>query len=179
MRLFAAADLPGAVRTELADWGAACADAVPELRAVPSGRLHLTLVFLGSRPDDEAARTGELVTACADGPVVAELGDVLWLAPRRPHVLTVALLDPDGRLAELQARVSAALVAGVGHRPDGRAWRPHVTVARVRRGARVRPGDVALPRVPSPSFALEALTLYRSHPGPAPRYEALARTRLE
>jgi hypothetical protein len=52
-------------------------------------------------------------------------------------------------------------------------------VARVRRGARVRPGDVALPRVPRASFPLRTLTLYRSHPGPAPRYEALARADLE
>ena len=179
MRLFAAADIPAAVRAPLASWGAACADAVPGLRAIPEERLHLTLVFLGSRADGEAPEIGELVTACADGPVEVALGEPLWLSPRRPHVLTVAVADPSGRLAEMQARVSAALEAGVGHESERRRWRPHVTVARVRRGAGVRPGDVALPRVPSPSFALEALTLYRSHSGPAPRYEALARTRLE
>ena len=139
MRLFAAADIPGAVRAPLAVWGAACAGEIAGLRAIPAERLHLTLVFLGSRDDEEAPVIGELVTACADGPVEVSLGEPLWLSPRRPHV----------------------------------------TVARVRRGAGVRPGDVALPRVPSPSFALEALTLYRSHPGPAPRYEALARTSLE
>jgi RNA 2',3'-cyclic 3'-phosphodiesterase len=179
VRLFAAADIPAAVRAPLASWGAACADAVPGLRAIPEERLHLTLVFLGSRDDAEAPGIGELVTACADGPVEVALGEPQWLSPRRPHVLTVAVTDPSGRLADLQARVSAALEAGVGHEAERRRWRPHVTVARVRRGAGVRPGDVALPRVPSPSFALEALTLYRSHPGPAPRYEALARTRLE
>ncbi len=179
MRLFAAADIPVIVREPLAAWGAACAERVPGLRAVPAERLHLTLVFLGSRDAADAPSIAELVTAGADGPVEVALGDALWLSPRRPHVLTVAVQDPSGRLKALQQRVSSALQDGAGHDAERRAWRPHVTVARVRRGARVRPGDAALPRVPSASFALEALTLYRSHPGPAPRYEALARTRLE
>lgn len=178
MRLFAAADLPGGVRAGLAAWGAACAERVPALRAIPAERLHLTLVFLGTRPAEEAERIGALVTACAEGAVDVALGDALWLAPRRPHVLTVALHDPAGRLRELQARVSAALRDGAGHEPEARAYRPHATVARVRKGSRVRPGDVALPPAPGASFALEALTLYRSHSGPAPRYEALARAPL-
>jgi RNA 2',3'-cyclic 3'-phosphodiesterase len=179
VRLFAAADLPEEVRHELAAWGSACAELVDGLRPVPAERMHLTLVFLGSRPDEEADSIGELVTACADGPVEVALGEALWLAPRRPHVLTIALQDATGRLAELQARVSEALQAGIGHEPEGRRYRPHATVARVRRGARVRPVDVALPRVPRASFPLRTLTLYRSHPGPAPRYEALARADLE
>ena len=183
MRLFAAADLPEAVREALAQWGVAAAGASTALRPVPAERLHLTLVFLGSRAAEEAERIGELVTACADGPVPAELGDVLWLSPRRPHVLTVGLRDPAGRIGELQARVQHALVSGAGHQAERRRYLPHVTVARVRRDARLRPGDVALPQVPRASFALEALTLYRSETAPtrppSPRYEALAQVPLQ
>jgi 2'-5' RNA ligase len=181
VRLFAAADLPQDVREALGRWGAAAAGESPALRPVPADRLHLTLVFLGTRDGDEAERIGELVTACADGaggPVLAELGDVLWLSPRRPHVLTVGLRDPAGRIGELQARVQRALVSGAGHEAERRRYLPHVTVARVRKGARVRPAEVALPAVPRASFALDALTLYRSHGGPSPRYEALARVPL-
>jgi 2'-5' RNA ligase len=178
VRLFAAADLPAAVRSELAAWGAACAELVGDLRPIPAQRLHLTLVFLGSRPEAEAEAIGELVTACADGPVGVELGEALWLAPRRPHVLTVGVTDVTGRLGDLQARVSEALQAGAGHEPERRRYRPHATVARVRKGARVRPDDVALPRAPRASFALEALALYRSVLGPSPRYEPLARVPL-
>jgi 2'-5' RNA ligase len=180
MRLFAAVDLPAAVRDDLAAWGAACAELVDGLRPVPAERIHLTLAFLGRRAPEEADAIGRLVTACADGPIEVALGDALWLAPRRPHVLTVAVQDATGRLAALQQRVSDALEQGAGHEPEHRRYRPHATVARVRRGAQVRPGDVALPRVPgASSFPLETLTLYRSHPGPAPRYEALAQAVLE
>jgi 2'-5' RNA ligase len=178
VRLFAAADLPEGVREALADWGAAAAGASAALRPVPAERLHLTLVFLGSRAAEEAERIGELVTGCADGAVPAALGDVLWLSPRRPHVLTVGLRDPTGRIGELQGRVQDALVAGAGHEAERRRYLPHVTVARVRRGTRLSPGDLALPEVPRAAFALEALTLYRSNLGPSPRYEALARVPL-
>jgi RNA 2',3'-cyclic 3'-phosphodiesterase len=179
VRLFAAADLPEQVRTELAAWGAACAARVEGLRPVPAERMHLTLVFLGSRPDEEAERIGALVAGCTDGPVEVALGDVLWLAPRRPHVLTVALTDPSGALGRLQARVSRALAEGAGHEPERRRFRPHATVARVRRGARIRPAEVALPRLPDVgSFSLPSLALYRSVMGAHPRYEALTQAPL-
>ena len=173
MRLFAAADLPDDVRLPLAAWGAACAQTCPQLRPVAEDRIHLTLVFLGSRSEDDAERLGPLVAGCADGPVAVALGDALWLAPRRPHVLTVALRDSTGALAALQARVAEAL-----DEHEDRAYRPHVTVARVRKGARIRPSEVELPPAPEASFGLEALALYRSHLGPKPRYEALAKAPL-
>ena len=173
MRLFAAADLPDDVRLALAAWGAACAEICPELRPVAEDRMHLTLVFLGSRDAEEADGLASRAVACADGPVDVALGEALWLSPRRPHVLTVELRDPAGSLASLQTRVADAL-----EEHEDRAYRPHVTVCRVRKGARIRPSEVALPPVPEASFGLEALALYRSHLGPKPRYEALAKVPL-
>ena len=164
MRLFAAADIPGAVRAPLASWGAACADDVPGLRAIPEERLHLTLVFLGSRDDAEAPGIGELVTACADGPVEVALGEPLWLSPRRPHVLTVAVGDPSGRLAELQARVSAALEAGVGHEAERRS------VAPARHGGARTPGRAR--RAPAMSRCLGC----RAPPSRWRRSRCIART---
>ena len=173
MRLFAAADLPDDVRLPLAAWGAASGEICPELRPVAEDRLHLTLVFLGSRSEEDAERLGPLVVGCADGPVEVVLGEPLWLAPRRPHVLTVALRDCTGALAALQGRVADAL-----DEHEDRAYRPHVTVARVRKGARIRPSEVELPPAPEASFGLEALALYSSRLGPKPRYEPLAKVPL-
>jgi RNA 2',3'-cyclic 3'-phosphodiesterase len=130
-------------------------------------------VFLGSRAGEESDGLASRAVACADGPVDVALGEALWLSPRRPHVLTVELRDPAGSLASLQTRVADAL-----EEHEDRAYRPHVTVCRVRKGARIRPSEVALPPVPEASFGLEALALYRSHLGPSPRYEALARVEL-
>jgi 2'-5' RNA ligase len=179
-RLFAAADLPGDVRAELAAFGAAAVQERPgELRAVPEANLHLTLVFLGDREEAEVDRLGALVAAQAAGPVEVVLGDGLWLAPRRPHVLTVAIEDRTGALRALQAAVLDVLVREAGHVVEARMFRPHVTVARVRRGARVSPEAVRLPAPPRGPFALPSVTLYRSRPGRGgSAYEAVARAPL-
>jgi 2'-5' RNA ligase len=105
------------------------------------------------------------------------LGEPLWLSPRRPHVLTVALEDADGALDALRADVVARLAGALAWEPESRRFRPHVTVARVRRDARPRKRN--LPEAPHAAFAGEAVTLLRSHLGRGPaRYEALERIAL-
>jgi 2'-5' RNA ligase len=176
-RLFAALDLPAPVRDALGAFGRAAADDDFALRAVRDDALHVTLAFLGHRALDDIDPAREAVRAVADPVRDLSLGDALWLAPRRPHVLAVSVADPTGALLALQERVVAALVEAVGFEPDHRRFRPHVTVARVRHGARPRRGG--LPDPPSASFAGEALTLYRSWLGGGPaRYEALERVPL-
>jgi RNA 2',3'-cyclic 3'-phosphodiesterase len=175
-RLFVALELPAAVRADLAAFGHAAADGDDALRPVRDDALHVTLAFLGHR---DPADIPLAATAVRETPTVAPriaLGDPLWLAPRRPHVLTVALDDHDGALAELRAQLVDRLTDALEWTPERRRFRPHVTVARVRRGARVRR---KLPDPPRATFAAEAVTLFRSHLGRGPaRYEALERVEL-
>jgi 2'-5' RNA ligase len=85
----------------------------------------------------------------------------------------------------VQAAVSLALSDGGFHEPERRPFWPHVTFARVARGAggtgsgaRVPVPPVELPPPPEP-FSASAVTLYRSHLSPrGSSYEALARVRL-
>jgi 2'-5' RNA ligase len=87
----------------------------------------------------------------------------------------VADLDAPDELLALHADLVVALRAW--HEPEARRLRPHVTLARVRRGARLRKTAVAAP--PGLTFAAPALVLYRSHPGGGgARYEAVARAGL-
>jgi 2'-5' RNA ligase len=90
----------------------------------------------------------------------------------------VELVDAAGELAALQRDVVAGLAAEIGFAPERRAFLPHVTVARVRSGARVRAG--ALGAVGGVgTFGVEALALMRSRLGGGPaRYEALERVAL-
>jgi RNA 2',3'-cyclic 3'-phosphodiesterase len=177
-RLFAALELPAPVRTGLAEFGRAAAADDFALRAVGDDALHVTLAFLGHRPLDDIEPACEAVRAAVDGPVRAlSLGDALWLAPRRPHVLTVEVADRDGALFALQERLVAALVDAVGYEPERRRFRPHVTVARVRHGAAARRSG--LPDPPRAEFAGDAVVLFRSWLGGGPaRYEALERAAL-
>jgi 2'-5' RNA ligase len=176
-RLFVALDLPAPVRDALGAFGRGAADGDVALRAIAPDAIHVTLAFLGHRPLDDSEPAAEAVRATARPVPGLALSDALWLSPRRPHVLTIAIEDGDGALAALQAAVAASLAEAVGFRPEERPFRPHATVARVRRGARPRP--TGLPPVPRAAFAGEAVTLYRSHLGGGPaRYEALERVAL-
>jgi 2'-5' RNA ligase len=176
-RLFAALELPAPVRNALGAFGRAAAADDFALRPVRDDALHVTLAFLGHRALDDIDPAREAVRSVAAAVASLSLGDPLWLAPRRPHVLTVEVLDADGALFALQERVVEALVDAVGYEPERRRFRPHVTVARVRHGAAPRRGG--LPEAPKAQFAGDALVLYRSYLGGGPaRYDALERVAL-
>jgi 2'-5' RNA ligase len=94
---------------------------------------------------------------------VLTLGDPLWLSPRRPHVLTVALEDADGALGALREAVVERLAGALPWEPEARPFRPHITVARVRREWRPRLDQ--LPEPPRATFTAGAVVLFRSHLG--------------
>jgi len=174
LRLFVALDLPDLVRDTLANlevdrdtW-----------RPVAREALHVTLAFLGARPPADVAAIEPIVAAEAStaAPQLA-LGAILLLPPRRARVLTVALDDPDGALAALQARVSAGLAGAGVYTPEKRPFRAHVTIARLR--PRVRPPRAAALEPEPLAFAGRAVTLYVSRLRPSgARYEPLATASL-
>ena len=171
LRLFVALDLPAAVRDALA----ALAPDPAVWRRVKPEALHVTLAFLGARPESDVELIRPLIAA-SRAPRLA-LGEVLLLPPRRARVLTIELEDRTGALAELQARLSGGLEAAGVYTPEKRPFRPHVTIARLR--PRARPPRTAALDVEPLEFDGEAVTLYvsRLHPSGA-RYEALASARL-
>jgi 2'-5' RNA ligase len=171
LRLFVAVDVPAAVRSSLATWAD---DAAPsEVRRVPAESLHVTMAFLGTRTAQDAADAGAVLGAVARPVGTLRTAGALWLPPRRLGVLAIAL-EHDPALTDLQRDLGAALAEAIGFQPERRPFRAHVTVGRVRRGTRVRTHEVREP--PALEFPAGALTLYRSHAGPAgSRYEPLAR----
>jgi 2'-5' RNA ligase len=172
-RLFVALELPDLVRSELVRWRDAVA-ADPGLRMVPEQSLHVTLCFLGSLPAADAGAIGDAFAGALAGgaPVPLALGSVAWLPRRRPQVLAVAIDDPSGELATRQAALSGALAAGGWCRLESRPFFAHVTVARVRRGTRVRATELAGPE--PVAFNASRVTLFRSRLGAGgARYEAL------
>lgn len=179
LRLFVALELPEPARRSLSAWGAELGALTGAgLRVVGPDSLHVTLCFLGSVPAEQAETIGQACEAVR-GHAVGELcgGRVLWLPPRRPRVLALALEDPQGALAAVQRELAKRLAAIGVFRAEARAFRPHVTVARVARGARVR--AVEMPATPPVRFAAERIVLYRSHLGAGPaRYESLHRVEL-
>ena len=170
---------PAGVRSALGSWAAAAVGGDSAFRLVAPDALHLTLAFLGKRPAADVATLGpELARALGRSPPprAIRVTEPLWLAPRRPHVLTVAIADDSGRLAELRDAVVRACTRAVGWEPEARPFRPHVTVARVRRNEHVRPRG--LPDLPlaagAPWRTGAGVVLLRSTPSPeGAQYDAL------
>ena len=178
-RLFVALDLPEEARAALVTWQAKALAGREELRAVAPEALHVTLAFLGHRPPAEIEPIGVAVGGAVAGLEAARLGPLAVLAvPRgRPRLFAVDLDDEDGRAGKINAAVSGALASGGFYEPERRRFWPHITVARVSRGAG-RPAPITIPP-PADGFVASDVVLYRSHLGRGPaRYEALARFTL-
>ncbi|HZI92480.1 MAG TPA: RNA 2',3'-cyclic phosphodiesterase [Thermoleophilaceae bacterium] len=157
-----ALDMPGPARAELARWRDAGTDGRSELRPVPEAQLHVTLVFLGGTPQADVGGLWEAASAAAAGlraPSLTAQG-VKGVPGRRPRLFALDLDDAGDRAGRLHTRVAEAL-----ERHEERAFWPHVTLARVRRGARAGPLAVS-EAMPFDAFTPPALTLYRSQPAP-------------
>lgn len=177
LRLFVALDLPAAPRAALARFRDAGADPAA-WRALPDASLHVTLAFLGHRPAADVPRVEAVLTGLAHRSAVPlALGVALLLPPRRPRVLAVAVEDPRGVLGALRSEVAAGLVDAGVYALEARAFRPHVTVGRLRARASA-PRSIAV--APEPvDFGAEAVTLYRSRLGRGgAAYEPLVTRRL-
>jgi 2'-5' RNA ligase len=169
LRLFVALELPGEVRLALARYRDSVAVAEPAAvwRPVSAASLHVTLAFLGHRPEEDVEPVAAVLAGLPSWPAPElVLGGALLLPPRRARVLAVALADRSGdRLARLQAEVAGALAAAGLLVPESRAFLPHVTVARLRAGAR-SPRGLGAGTEPEPvRFAGGPLTLFRSRLG--------------
>jgi 2'-5' RNA ligase len=190
-RLFVAVDPPAEVREALAEWARAATKGgdrparTSPLRVLDPELLHVTLCFLGNRPVAEMDSLGAQLAACGGPTDELALGAPLWLPARRPRALAVELHDDRDKLARLQLEVMSALgqvsgsqsgnasSAGDGDTRGPRRFHPHITVARLSRGA--APHKRALPPTPSLSFVPRELVLYRSWLSPeGASYEAIA-----
>lgn len=183
-RLFVALDLPDAVRSGIAAWGAReLVD--PALRPVCEESLHITLAFLGWTAEKEIPRLTEIVESCqGPAPPIALSGPAQRPERGRPRLFALPVDSPDA--VAMQAGLQEKLVGARLYEPEKRPFWPHVTVARVRREERgskrpaavgKRPGPI--PKDLSQLFRGVRLTLYRSQLQPrGAQYTPLAQVEL-
>jgi RNA 2',3'-cyclic 3'-phosphodiesterase len=175
--MFVALDPPPAARAAIAAWRDELLAGRPELRPVAEQALHVTLAFLGWQNEKDAERIAAAVFEAAAGLAAPRLtpAGVEAIPSRRPRLFALDLADEDGRCGELQAAVAHAL-SGF-YEPEKRPFWPHITLARVKRGARAEGARELAP--PAEPFAAAELTLYRSTLRPqGALYEPLAQLAL-
>jgi RNA 2',3'-cyclic 3'-phosphodiesterase len=173
-RLFIAVSLGDEDRRALIAWAREAVGGDRGMRVVAAEQVHLTLAFLGHRPLDEIGPLSELVESFGGWPIPPlSTGAALWLSPRRPHVLTVAVNDETAALGSLHTSVWDGLEE-LGYEREERRFRPHLTVARVRHGWSA-PTSLGLPPTPQLELDVRGVALMRSFLGGGPaRYEELA-----
>ena len=148
-------------------------------RRVPPENWHITLRFLG--PMNAVAR--DRVLAYLDEHLAVEPFSVVFSGlggfPRESKA-SVLWLGAGGEVSQLAtaATVCEEAAVAVGLEPEGRPFHPHLTLARVRPPADVRP-LVDLVEPARVKLAVDAVTLYRSVLGSGPaRYEVIDRIEL-
>lgn len=160
MRLFAAVQPPAEAVEHLDDAVCAARVAHPDLQWVPSERWHLTVAFYGEVAEGEVARLRRRIgrAARAAGPL-----NLRFVSSGRfgDRVLWVGVAGDRAGLRSLARGVAL----------DQKPYRPHLTVARVRRGGDPRAAAQALSAYDGPGWTAGEVLLVRSHLGPKPRHE--------
>jgi 2'-5' RNA ligase len=133
MRLFVALELQPAIADALDLAIAPLRETEPDLAWVPRDKLHLTMKFLG----DVGETAVTAISRAADGvaarhrPFDMRLGEVgAFPNFRRARVVWIGV-ENEPRLELLHHDLEIAC-AELGYEVEGRAFRPHVTLARVR-----------------------------------------------
>lgn len=184
MRLFVALELPPEVKQAAALVTAQLKQSGAEVKWVATANLHLTLKFLGEVAAEALAGIKAALQEALAGRGALELtltGCGAFPSPQRPQVVWLGLTGQVEELASLATAIEAVCVP-LGFAPEGRAFKPHLTVGRLRRGRGPARPSQALARVlaglddwQGPDFQARRVALMQSTLTPqGPIYQALA-----
>jgi 2'-5' RNA ligase len=175
-RLFAALDLPPAVREALAEVTAYLRDQLPRngVRWVRPAGIHLTLRFYGDVTNEQAPHLQTSLAKAARGvaPIALELSG-LGVFPNAvaPRVVWVGIAGDLEPLQKIQTALEADARA-LGFTPETRPFTPHLTLGRVNqlRAPEKQRLSQLLKETPVKSpgrFTLDRLSLIKSDLKPA------------
>jgi 2'-5' RNA ligase len=182
-RVFCAVELSDEVRARLEDHVVRLRQQVPDVSASWSRveNIHLTLKFFGNVEVDRIPRISEAAkravkTFSKFQIVVGDTG--VFPRASRPQVLWIGVSDATGKLCAIQESLENEC-AVEGFEKEDRAYRPHLTIARIRKpeGARrLADAHLHLPFAPL-QVEVKDLVVFRSElSSKGSRYTRLSRT---
>lgn len=136
-RTFCAIELSAEVRERLAEQAQQLRQKNPEASASWSKpeNVHLTLKFFGNVPAQNVAQisvAGSRVASEFSSFQIRIGGTGVFPRRNRPQVLWIGVEDSSGRLSDLQQRLEEEF-AREGFAKEDRGFRPHLTIARLRK----------------------------------------------
>ena len=173
------------MRAQLHDHIRRLRDAVPDVAASWSRveNIHLTLKFFGNvaveRIPKVSAAASRAVKRFAAFPIdIGKTG--VFPKPSRAQVLWIGVSDPSGKLSELQRQFENEC-AKEGFEKEDRSYRPHLTIARLRKpeGSRqLADGHLKMKFEPA-EITLSELIVFRSElSSKGSKYTAISRHEL-
>jgi 2'-5' RNA ligase len=177
MRLFVALDIDEEIRKQIRQFTEEVRGLSPHARWAASESLHITLKFIGEKPDAFVKQIESALNSVAVAPFRVEfIGAGFFPTPRAARVFWVGI-ESEARLAELASKIEDSL-ATIAIPKDQRAFSPHLTLARASNASGApgwRKGDKPnrqfaalqehLVKFPAPSFGTmtaREFYLYRS-----------------
>ena len=185
-RVFCAFELPESLRVRIKEHSERVREAAPEANGSWSRpeNVHLTVKFFGNVDQAKVAIVSDVLARVVKESAPIEIvvgGTGVFPRPSRPQVLWIGIDDRTGALANLQKRVEDEC-AREGFPKEDRAFRPHLTIARIRNPHNANRLAEAHLRL---EFALvevnlSELVLFRSELSPkGSKYTPISRGRLE
>jgi 2'-5' RNA ligase len=138
MRTFVALDLDASIRQRIEDFVQNVRALAPNVRWISADSLHVTLKFIGEKPDTMIAQIEAALRSVHAEPFQLRFaGTGFFPSPRSARVFWIGI-EPSDALSNLAKQIDKAL-ARIGIVKEDRAFSPHLTVARAR-GASGAPG---------------------------------------
>jgi 2'-5' RNA ligase len=132
-------------------------------------KLHLTIKFLGSTDEATIPDVIDIVSQNAEKSRPFEIdvgGTGTFPSAKNPRVLWLGVNEPTGALKDLATRIDKDCVA-IGFEPEPRAFKPHLTLARIRDPRNA--GGIGLVHAAKQfgpfRFTCDRLVIYESHLG--------------
>lgn len=184
-RVFCAVELPDEVRERLREHIQRLRQEVSDAAAswTRVENIHLTLKFFGNVAVDRIPAISDAVSRAAKEFSSLKIGvgaTGVFPKPSRPQVLWIGVSDSSGQLVGLQRRLDDEC-AKAGYEKEDRAYRPHLTIARIRRpeGAR-RLADAHLKTEFEPAeIEVDELIVFRSElSSKGSKYTAISKHKL-
>lgn len=184
--MFCAFELPETLRTRIHEHAQRVREAVPDAAASWSrpDNIHLTMKFFGNVDQAQVPAISAAASRVVKefSPIQIEVGKTeVFPRPSRPQVLWIGIDDRSGALSKLQERLEDEF-ALEGFAKEDRAFRPHLTIARIRKPQNANQlAEVHLGlEFSAVAVRLDELTLFRSElSSKGSKYTAISRHRLE